>query len=84
MDVKAAQDPAQRLGLVEKLSLAGPAHWTWSALDHEDDDRPKLAPILLEPEVPAPKLTFPNREPASAANHPPTAPSIMTVPMCTF
>jgi hypothetical protein len=77
MDVKAAQDLAQRLGLVEKLSLTGPARWKWSALDHEDDDELKLAPILLEPEVPAPELTLPNQEPASAANHPPTAPSIL-------
>lgn len=77
MDVNAAQDLAERLGLIEKLSLAGPAHWNWSSLDHEDDDEPKLAPILLEPGVPAPKLTLSNREPASAANHPPTAPSIL-------
>ncbi|KAL1613189.1 hypothetical protein SLS60_001421 [Paraconiothyrium brasiliense] len=77
MDAKTAQDLAQRLGLVEKLPLSGPAQWKWSSLDHEDDDETKLAPIPLEPEIVAPKLTFSARESTFVSSHPPTTPSIL-------
>jgi hypothetical protein len=77
MDAKAAQDIAQRLGLVEELPLSGPAQWKWSSLDHEDNDKPKLAPIPLVPEIFAPEPIFSSREPNFAVSHPPTAPSIL-------
>lgn len=77
MDAKTAGDLAQRLGLVEKLPLPGQAQWNWSSLDHEDGDEAKLAPIPLEPGLPAARLTFSRQELSFAANHLPTAPSIL-------